>query len=117
MAPGNAYRDVEFRRHDLAGLADLPVVRNEAGVDGGARGADGRAQSVGNALDQREIVLGLQTAPAGNHDFRSRQLGPLGTRQILADKAREPGIVRRRNRFDHGVAAPVASRQRRRRGR
>src|SRR3954464_3216280 len=30
--PGNPDRDVKIRRHHLAGLADLPVVRRVAGV-------------------------------------------------------------------------------------
>src|ERR671924_499417 len=33
---------IEIGRHDLAGLADLPVVRHEARVDRRARGAHGR---------------------------------------------------------------------------
>src|SRR5664279_4640365 len=37
---GNADRDVELRRHHLAGLADLPVIRRISGVDRGARGTD-----------------------------------------------------------------------------
>jgi hypothetical protein len=45
--------DVEFRGDDLAGLADLVVVRGVARVDRGARGADARAKLVG----EREDVL------------------------------------------------------------
>src|SRR5580704_4723925 len=36
----NADGDIKVRRHHLAGLADLPVVRRVAGIDRGARGAD-----------------------------------------------------------------------------
>jgi hypothetical protein len=39
--------DVEIGRHDLAGLAHLPVVRRKARIDRGARGAHGGAQLVG----------------------------------------------------------------------
>src|SRR6476620_11580838 len=40
MLDGARYadRDVEFRRHDLAGLPDLPVVGCVAGIDRRARG-------------------------------------------------------------------------------
>ena len=48
---GDADGDVELGRDDLAGLADLLVVRRIAGVDRGARGADGGAQLVGQRLD------------------------------------------------------------------
>ena len=44
---GDAGGDVELRGDRLAGLADLVAVRVPAGVDGGARGADGRAEGVG----------------------------------------------------------------------
>src|SRR5919201_379763 len=40
---GDADRDIKFRGHHLAGLADLPVVRRIAGIDRGARGADAGA--------------------------------------------------------------------------
>jgi len=33
--PGDADGDVKLRRDDLAGLADLVVVRRETGIDGG----------------------------------------------------------------------------------
>jgi hypothetical protein len=49
--------DVEVRRDDLAGLADLPVVRHEARVDRGARGAHRRAELVGERLEHLGEVL------------------------------------------------------------
>ncbi len=48
---GDADGDVELGRHHLAGLADLLVVRRVAGIDRGARGADGGAELVGDRLD------------------------------------------------------------------
>src|SRR6202171_3550788 len=42
--------DIEVRRHHFAGLADLPVVRRVAGVDGGARSADRGAESIRHRL-------------------------------------------------------------------
>src|SRR3546814_13996771 len=53
---GDADGDVKLWRDDLAGLADLVVVRHEAGIDGGAAGADGGAQLVGDRFDQLEIL-------------------------------------------------------------
>ena len=38
---GNADRDIERWGEDLAGLADVPVVRGLARIDGSARCADG----------------------------------------------------------------------------
>src|SRR6478735_9636027 len=43
----DANRDVQLRRDDLAGLADLPVVGRVAGVDGGAARAERGAELVG----------------------------------------------------------------------
>src|SRR5262249_2744165 len=88
--PRYADRDVEFGRHHLPGLADLPVVGGVAGIDRRARGADRRAQFVGNRLDVfGEVFPALHGAPAGDYDFRSGQLGPVGLRQLLAHEARE----------------------------
>src|SRR5437763_1726052 len=44
----DADRDIEFRRHHLAGLADLPVVGRIAGIDRCARGPNRGAELVGN---------------------------------------------------------------------
>src|SRR4029079_5295687 len=41
---GDAVGDVQLRRHRLAGLTDLEGVRDPAGVDGGTRGTDRRAE-------------------------------------------------------------------------
>src|SRR6476619_4190962 len=43
----DADRDIQLRRDDLAGLADLPVVRRVAGVYGGTARAERGAQLVG----------------------------------------------------------------------
>src|SRR5690349_11728235 len=53
---GDAGRDVELRRHGLAGLADLEGVRHPAGVDSGTRGADGGTERVGERLDLGEVT-------------------------------------------------------------
>ena len=65
--------DVELRRDDLAGLADLPVVRRVAGVDGGAAGAERRAELVGERRQHLvELVARAQRAPAGDDDLGRR---------------------------------------------
>ena len=48
----NPDSDVELRRDDLAGLADLEVVGHEAGIHRGARGADRGAELVGHRFDK-----------------------------------------------------------------
>src|SRR5215210_2219024 len=53
---GDADGDVQLRRDGLAGLPDLEGVRVEAGVDRGPGGADGRAEGVGQGLDDREVL-------------------------------------------------------------
>src|SRR5580704_13248859 len=66
--PGYPHRDVELGRHHLAGLADLPVVGRVAGVDSRARGADRRAQLVGDRLDVLgEVFPALHRAAARDH--------------------------------------------------
>ena len=45
--PGNADRNIEIRRNDLAGLADLQFVRAIARIDSGAGCADTGTQRVG----------------------------------------------------------------------
>ncbi|MGX1158427.1 hypothetical protein RKD39_006005 [Streptomyces albogriseolus] len=65
---GDAVGDVQLRGDRLAGLADLVGVRVPAGVDGGTRGADGRAERVGERLDDREVLRAVDTAAAGDDD-------------------------------------------------
>src|SRR3984885_7163746 len=87
---GNADRDIELRRHHLAGLADLPVVRRIAGVNRGARGADAGAELVGERLDIfGEILAALHGAAAGNDDLRRGQFGTIALGNFLADKTRQ----------------------------
>src|SRR4051794_26667915 len=68
---GNPERDVELGRDYLAGLADLVVVRREAGIDCGASGADGSAERVGQAADETiETFLVLKRPTAADDDPR-----------------------------------------------
>ncbi|MNF87279.1 hypothetical protein D3C84_697430 [compost metagenome] len=97
--------DVQLRRDDLAGLADLHVVGHETGIDRGARGTDRRTELVGQLVEQREVLAVLHAATAGNHHLGSGQLGSLGLGQLLADEAGDAGIAASRQRFDGGSAA------------
>src|SRR5271156_5415910 len=73
--------EIEIRRHNLAGLADLPVVGRIAGVYRGARRADCRAELVGNRLYIfGEIVAALHRPAAGNNDLRRGQFRTLRLR-------------------------------------
>src|SRR5439155_9735905 len=89
--PGNPDGDVELRRHDLAGLADLVVVGDKPGIDRGARRADRGTQFVGDHFQKVEIVARLHTASAGDDDPGAGQLGTLRFRQLGPDELGEPG--------------------------
>ncbi len=54
---GNADRDIDFGRDDLAGLADLIIVGRIARIDRGAAGADAGAELVGERVEQRVELL------------------------------------------------------------
>ena len=67
---GNADGDVELRRDDLAGLADLIVIGRIAGVDRGAAGADGGAELVGERVEQAvELLVRAEGAAARDDDL------------------------------------------------
>src|SRR5262247_3287320 len=53
---GDADRYIEVGGDDLAGLADLIVVRHEARVDGRARGADCGAELVGDLVEHVKVL-------------------------------------------------------------
>src|SRR6202045_2827551 len=111
---GNADRDIELRRHHLAGLADLPVVRRIAGIDRGARGADAGAQLVGQRLDIfDEILAALHGAAAGDDDLGGGQFGAVALGKLLADEAGEPGIGRGRRVLDRRAGAGAGRLERR----
>ena len=60
--------DVELRRDDLAGLADLPVVRRVARIDRGAAGAERGTELVG----QRRQHFGELVAASPSRGRRRR---------------------------------------------
>ena len=67
-----------LRGDDLAGLADLIVVRDEAGVDRRADGTDAPRRACRRRFDQREILAGLHAAPPEIDDPGGGQFGALG---------------------------------------
>src|SRR3954471_23494527 len=103
---GDADRDIEFRRHLLAGLADLPVVRGIAGIDRGARGADAGAELVGERLDiLAEVLPALHGAAAGDDDLGRGQLRTVALGDFLTEEAGQARISRRGGALDRCAAA------------
>jgi hypothetical protein len=92
---GDTDGDVQLRRDDLAGLADLHVVGHETRIDRGARRADGGAQLVGNALEELEVIAVLHAAAAGDHHRGGGQFRTIGLGDFLADEAGDARVVRR----------------------
>ena len=90
----DADRDVELRRDDLARLTDLQIVRHEPRVDRRTRGADGRAELVGELVHALEVVGAAEGAPARDDARGGLQVRPLGVRGAQLDEAR----VARRSR-------------------
>ena len=96
--------DIDFRRHDLAGLADLKIVGRIASIDRCAACAHTRAQLVGQRIDHAMKLPGrAQRSPArdddfGRGEFRALGLGDLGTHE--AGKSR----IRARRSLDTGRA-------------
>ncbi len=75
---GNADRDIDVRRDDLAGLADLIIVGRIAGIDRSSRGSDRRSELVGERVEQAvELVVGAEGAAAGDDDLGAGQFRPL----------------------------------------
>ena len=94
----DAARDVELRRHRLAGLANLGRVRVPAGVDDRARRADRTAQRLRELFHEREVLRAAEPAAAGD-DHRcvlDRRAFALLVR--LVDHPRRRGEVFERDR-------------------
>jgi hypothetical protein len=85
----NADGHVELRRDDLAGLPHLQLVRHVARIHGGARSAHGRAELVGEAVDELEVLGAAQRPPTRDDARAALQVGPVALGGGLeADEAR-----------------------------
>ena len=101
MAPEMPTGDVEVRRDDLAGLADLPVVRRIAGIDRGARCADGGAELVGDRQDDfLELLRRAERAAARDDDLGRGQFRTVAARQPVLDEGRQARVGRGRDGLD-----------------
>src|SRR5579862_2143115 len=94
---GDAERDVELRRDCLPGLADLRRVRIPAGVDDGARRADGASESARELLREGEVLGRAETAAAGDDDVGILDRRTARLRVRLLDHARLGGEVLERD--------------------
>ncbi len=83
---GDTHGDVQFRRHDLASLADLHVVGHKAGINGSARRTDGRAQLVRHFFQHGEVLAVLHAATTRDDNLGTGQFGTLGLGQLFTDK-------------------------------
>ena len=90
--------DVERRRDDLAGLADLVLVVDPAGVHDRARRAERRAEGLLEVADHGPVLGPLDAAAAGDDDVR------LGDVELLATRR-----SRRAATFARGATSPISS--------
>ena len=74
---GDADRNVQLGRHDLAGLPHLPVIGNIARIHCRARRAHRRTELVSQRFEDLETLAGAHAAPAGHDDPGGGQLGPV----------------------------------------
>src|SRR6056297_1543753 len=97
---GDADREVQLRRDDLAGLPHLQFVRHVAGIDRRTRGADGCAHLLGEAVDELEVFRRAQRAAAGDDAIGRLQVRAVaaairgGRERGTADRRDDRGVVR-----------------------
>jgi hypothetical protein len=90
---GDADREVKLRRNDLAGLANLVVIRDKTGVDRSTGGTERRTELVGERFEQLLVVLATaQTATAGNDDLGGAEFGPFGFGQFAVGQRGLGGV-------------------------
>ena len=82
---GNSDSDIEVGCDNFASLPHLLIVGHEAGIDGGARGADARRSACPQVVRYiREVVAASHTAAAGNDYSGRRQLRTVGFGDLFA---------------------------------
>src|SRR4051794_14787324 len=86
--PADPERDIELRRDDLAGLADLRAVRVPAGVDDRACRADRAPERLRELFGEREVVGRAETPPARDDDVRVLDRRAARLLELLADDLR-----------------------------
>ena len=107
---GNAAGNVEIGCNDLAGLADLPVVRCIACIDRSTRGANGSAQLVGDGKDDfHELLFRAERPAAGDDDLGRGKFRAVALDDFVAKELRKPGVTGSRYGLDGGAAAIASS--------
>ena len=108
MAPGNTDRDVKLRRNDLAGLTNLVVVRDKAGIDGSTACTERRTEFVGERFEQGVVVLAAaQSTTTGDDDLGGTEFGTLGLGQFAVGQGALGGVGCRSDAFDFRGIFPV----------
>ena len=103
---GNADRDIDFGGDDLAGLADLVIVRRIAGIDRGAAGADRGTELVGKRVEQGMELIGRAEGAAARDDhLGAGQLGAFAFGCVERDEAAGARIAGRIDLFDRARSA------------
>src|SRR5437763_1788530 len=90
---GDAERDVELRRHGLAGLADLGRVRVPAGVDDSAGCADRSTERLRELLREREVVGRAEASAAGDDHVGVLDRGAARLLRVLTDELHRRRIL------------------------
>ncbi|CAE6865191.1 hypothetical protein R69776_08215 [Paraburkholderia nemoris] len=89
----DADRHIQLRRNDLAGLADLIVVRYEARIHCRARCAQRCVQLVRQRLQNLRVVLAIaETTATRDDDLRRGQLRTVQLRHFTAHELREARV-------------------------
>ena len=110
---GNADRDVQLGRDDLARLPHLHVVGRVTGIHGRARCAHRRADLVGESVDELERIGAGQRAAARDHLRCALQVRPVGRgcRQRHEARVRGQGAAVGHRFHRGGSAAAAASKE------
>eukprot|EP00128_Syssomonas_multiformis_P011250 Colp12_sorted_trinity150504_noHs@3303 len=78
--------NVKLRGNDLASLADLKIVGNEAGINGGTGSTDGSLKLVSKIVEKLEVVTALKTTTTRDHNAGSGEIGSLALGELLLDE-------------------------------
>eukprot|EP01022_Parablepharisma_sp_SALTPOND_P004193 TRINITY_DN118_c0_g1_i10.p1 TRINITY_DN118_c0_g1~~TRINITY_DN118_c0_g1_i10.p1 ORF type:complete len:1227 (-),score=392.65 TRINITY_DN118_c0_g1_i10:741-4421(-) len=106
---GDTDGDIQLGGDDLAGLANLPVVGHIARIHGGAGGAHGGVQLVGQRLQDLEAFRRTHATATGDDDLGSGQFRTIRLGDLAADEAGLARIGHGRDAF-HGGRATLCSR-------